>query len=256
MQNTTFFLTKNREDVCNMIKHKDEISLHEIIRTIIPKLWIILLISCIVMGLTFGYTKYIKKDTYTASFDIYIYKGDTSGGSPSLNDIQTAADMLETYEYILKTNKFLDGAIMQLPERYSSTLTADYVRKMISISAVGNTGALRISLTSTDPDFVLDLAKNFAPVIPNQVLHSIPNALKVSISEDPQHGPLAPNSKNVVRNSAVAFICTAVIMIALVWIIERFDTTIRDKKKIEDNIDIPILGAIPRHEVASFQGKE
>lgn len=231
-----------------MKTRNEEISFKEIANVILPKLWLIVLISLIVTALTFVYCNYLKKDTYTSSFDIYIYKGD-SNTSPSVSDIQTAADMLETYEYILTTNNFLEAILLQLPKEYSSVLTADTIRAMMSISAVGNSGALRISLTSYDADFVAGLCKNFAPAIPNQIIDSIPNALKVSITEGPTRTPLAPNSKHVLRNSLIAFAVSAVLLMGAVWVFDAFDTIIRDKKKLEENFDIPVLGVIPRQEV-------
>lgn len=235
-----------------MKKHDEGVSFKEIANTILPKLWLILLVAVIAAAGTFVYCKYVKEDTYTSSFDIYIYKGD-SNTSPSVSDIQTAENMIETYEYILKTSKFLQAVIFEMPAEYTG-ITPEALRAIMNISPVGNTGAIRISLTSTDAEFVLGFTKSFAPLIPSQIKKTIPNALKVEISEyPPQLGPIAPNSKNPVRNAIVAFVAAAVVVITAIWIHAAFDTVIRDKKKIEDNFDIPVLGVIPRQEVGKTE---
>ena len=48
---------------------------------------------------------------------------------------------------------------------------------------------------------------------------------------------------------AVGFIITA----AVVWAQTFFDVVIRSTQKIEDNLDIPVLGVIPRHEISSAE---
>jgi capsular polysaccharide biosynthesis protein len=235
-----------------MKRREDEISIKDFLNVILPKLWLILLVSVLVTLAVFVYSGFVKKDTYTSSFDIYIYKGDNNS-APNLSDIQTAEDMLETYEYILKTNDFLEAIILQLPDEYKNTLTPNAIRSMMSIGSVGNSGVLRISMTSSDGDFIADFCQNFAPIIPTQIVASIPNALKVSITESPSGAPISPNSRNTVRNSLIAFFVSMVLMSVAVFTVNLLDTTIYDKKKIEDNFDIPVLGSIPRHHVSSVK---
>ncbi len=229
-----------------MINHDKEISLKDIAKVILPKLWLVLLVAVLVAALTFIYCEFIKKDTYSSSFDLYIYKGDSS--SPTASDIQTAEDMLETYEYILKTDNFLEAIILKLPEEYSSVLTPEIIRSMMRISSVGNSGVLRITFTSTDPAYVADVCKNITPIIPNQIIDSLPNPLMVAITDGPTKSPIAPNPKHALRNSLILFIISAFIVMICVWLDDMLDTTIRDKKKIEENFDIPVLGAIPRQD--------
>ena len=64
-----------------------------------------------------------------------------------------------------------------------------------------------------------------------------------------------PNSKNTVRNSLIAFAIGFILAAAAVWVYSMFDVVIRDVAKIEENIDIPILGVIPRHEIGAEEGK-
>ena len=37
----------------------------------------------------------------------------------------------------------------------------------------------------------------------------------------------------------------------VIFVLNQFDVVIHNKKKIEDNFDIPVLGVIPRQNVAS-----
>jgi capsular polysaccharide biosynthesis protein len=99
-----------------------------------------------------------------------------------------------------------------------------------------------------------ELARAFSSEAPTSIPKLLPNALTISITEDPLQSPLSPNSRNSVKNSFWTFFITATILIAIILIANQFDTIIHDKKKIEDNLDIPIIGLIPRQSVSSKIG--
>ena len=43
--------------------------------------------------------------------------------------------------------------------------------------------------------------------------------------------------------------------VVCIWIYSFFDVVIRDKKKLIDNVDVPILGVIPRHDLPATSAK-
>ena len=47
------------------------------------------------------------------------------------------------------------------------------------------------------------------------------------------------------RNAVVGGVAGLVFALLGIWLFSVLDTTIRDKKKIEDNFDIPVIGVIP-----------
>ena len=230
-----------------MKNQNEEISFKEIAAVFIPKIWLILLVGILCAALVFVYLSYVKVDTYTSSFDIYVYKYDSSA---TTGDIQAAEDMLETYEYFLNTDTFLDLVILNLPDEYSSTIKTTNIKSMMSVSPVGTSGALRVGLTSSTRDLVYAIAGVFVDIAPNSIVQYIPNALMVSVTEIPKL-PEQPNSKNIARNSVIAFLASAAFSMLCIWMINLFDTIIHDKKKIENNFDIPVLGIIPKQDISS-----
>ena len=228
-----------------MKKQNSEISFKDIAGILLPKLWLILIVSIVCAGAVFCYSRFFKDDTYTSSFEIYIYN-DTNTGT-TVGDQQVAEGMLETYEYFIKTDTFLNAVIIANP--YSEGLTPKALKSMLSISSIGSSGALRISITADDPTFAFNLAKKFVDTVPTIIVQYIPNALTVSVTEFPKE-PTAPNSKNEVKNALISFVAAAIVTVLVILVQNSFDAIIHDKKKIEENFSIPVLGAIPKHDVS------
>ena len=228
-----------------MKKQNSEISLKDICGILLPKLWIILLVAIVCAGAVFCYSNFFKEDTYTSSFDIYIYNDNSN--STTVGDIQVAEDMLERYEYFIKTDTFLNAVIVADP--YSQGLTTEALKNMINISAIGSSGALRISITASDPAYAFSLARKVVETAPETIVKYIPNALKVSVTEVPK-APTAPNSKNAIKNALISFAAAVILTMLIVLVQNSFDAIIHDKKKIEESFSIPVLGVIPKHDVS------
>ena len=113
-----------------------------------------------------------------------------------------------------------------------------------------NNGFLKVSVTTDNPALSFDIAKAIEQEFPAVMLDKIKDALSFLTFESPQL-PKSANQKPIIRNAVLAFVAGAAITVAVIWIATVFDVCIHDKKKIEDNFDVPILGVIPRHDIAS-----
>ena len=63
-------------------------------------------------------------------------------------------------------------------------------------------------------------------------------------------------SKNIFTNALIGVLIGAVVSMLGIFVYSIFDVVIRDKKKLEDNFDFPVLGVIPRYDVPVEQDKE
>ena len=57
------------------------------------------------------------------------------------------------------------------------------------------------------------------------------------------------NDKNLARNTVIGFLVGVVISMVAIYLYSILDVVVRDKKRLEDNLDVPVLGVIPRIEV-------
>lgn len=228
-----------------------EITLKDLVNIFIPKLWIIAVVAVVFAMLLGGFSMFIKKDTYTSSSTLYVYRSDQSA---TTGDITAAHEMLEIYEIVLKSDDVLGMVIAKLPAEYSNmNLSVTYLRKIISFTNKVN-GTFTISFTTDNQALSFALTQSMESIAPSVILTRIPNALNIHIIQSAKL-PVA-NSKHTVRNALIGFLGGAVAAAVVVWLVSVLDVAIRDKKKIEDNFDFPVLGVIPNQHIDLKQREE
>lgn len=224
-----------------MKKKNEELTFKDIMSVFAPKAWLILIVA-ILFGAVMGvYSFFFKKDTYTATSIMLAQKNSESINS---TDMIVAENMVEIYSIVLKSEAVLNDVIANLPVEYAEyNVTADYLRSVMSISGQGN-GIFKISVTTDSPQLSFALAEGIENMAPAAIKTNVQSALSITMIDSPKV-PAAPNSKHTVRNALVAALAGAFISAVVIWIVNAFDVVIRDKKKLEDNFDIPVLGVIP-----------
>ncbi len=224
-----------------MKRKNEELTFKDIISVFVPKLWFILIVAILFGAIMGVYSFALKKDTYTASSTMFVYKDSQSITS---TDMVVAENMVKVYSIVLTSDDVLNDVIASLPAEYSKyNVTASFLRSVMSISEQGN-GVFKISITTDNPQLSFALAEGIENMAPAAIKTNVQSVLSITIFESPKL-PTAPNSKHGIRNVAIAFLSGALFAAIVVWIINVFDVVIRDKKKIEDSFDIPILGVIP-----------
>ncbi len=234
-----------------MIKKNKETTFKDIIEIFLPKLWLMLLVAVVLAAAVSVYSIVIEDKTYTSSSVVYVYNEKNNSTTTSTGDLQAAEQMVGVYNIAIKSEKFLKLVIAD-GELSKYQLSPARIKNMITISQVDETAVFRISVTSTDPTLAYDVAKAVTAGIEKHIQGEsglVKNALLSSVLEDPSK-PVTHNSKGTVTEAIIAFVAGFVIVAAIVWAYAFFDVIIRSTKKIEDNLDIPILGVIPRHEVS------
>jgi capsular polysaccharide biosynthesis protein len=226
-----------------MKRKNEEVTFKDIFDVFKPKVWIIALVAVVCSAVLGIYSAVMKADTYTSSTEMLV-----------TNDTQTATNLIlaETiiplYAELLSSDTILNAVIAELPPEYASyNVSASFLRRALSFSSKGN-GILNISVTTRNKDLSFQLAEAFQNVAYREILKILPGALLLTEVAPPKI-PSMPNSKNEVRNALIGFVGGAVVAAVAIWVIHAFDPIIRNKKKIEDYFDIPVLGVIPKQNV-------
>ena len=254
-----------------MKKKNDEFSFKDLLSIFIPKIWLIALVALIFGGALGIYSAFIKQDTYTSTAMIMVTKN--TGGSLTTSDRYLAADMVEPYEIVIKSDTFLSDviyymekgaleiaeaagdaegmAIAQMLSKYASDyeLTPSKIAPMITIKKLGDTEIFDLNVTSSNPGLshAVAVALNAKITADKGGLSEMLtyNDVSTSTIDEPVYNEVA-NSKNVVRNTLIGLVGGALLTMIALYIVSMFDIIVRDRKKLDDNFDIPVLGVIPR----------
>ncbi len=233
-----------------MKKNNEEITFKDILSIFIPKLWLILIIA-VVCGAVLGVYADGKDDTYTATSTIDVRKN-----SDTINnaDFELANTVIMKIREMVYSDDFLIEVIANIYGRDDYPgLTPGYIRSVFSYAPIDN-GMFRISVKTTNAELSQRIAQSFETLLEIEFLSYSNNAL-IAIPFDSAKIPTSPDDKGVLKNAVIGFVGGGVVATVAVWMLYILDTTVRSKKKLEDNFAYPILGYIPR-EKKEKAGKE
>ena len=229
-----------------MNKKSEGFSIGDLVDIFLPKLWFIVIVA-MVFGFAMGaYSLFVKEKTYTSevTFDIPI-----GYVNVNLSELEYSQKLVDKYKEQIKIKTFVRGVYDKVlaDERYQNecedVLTVGLISNSVSFHQRGETTLFTIKVTTNDSKLSYIIAEQ------------LQNALTETRDEDelevvsyPEQ-PTAPNSKNTVRNTLLGVIVGAVIAMAVVFIANVLDVTVRNRKKLEDTFDYPVLGVIPRYDV-------
>ncbi len=235
-----------------MRKNSEEITLKDLLGLFIPKVWIILLVATILGGIFASYSQFLTKDKYTSSMTLYAF---TDNGN-SVNDYAVAQSMIKTYYQVFISDNFVTEIQKYIGWDTASGvgLSSDKIKKSIAVNMVDQSQVFMVNVTCDNADDAYKIASAIYYLAGEANLLStyIPNSILVSKIEDPKL-PKEPNSKNVVTNAILGFAAGAAITAVIIWLVAMFDVTVHDRKKLEDNFNLPVLGVIPHYDVSAHQ---
>ena len=212
-----------------MSRKNKETTIKDLIEIFLPKLWIILLVGVLLAGLMSVYSVFFKKDTYTASAEIYVYRKGSSTPT-STSDIAAAEEMVNIYARAIGGDKFMDQVRVKLFEKNNKyEYTTSQLKRMISLTKVEDAPNFIIRVTTGSPELSADLAYVIVDEgIAGGVLEGIiENNLASSVFEDPKDAKsIKANSKNTLRNAVIAFFAGLILAAVCVWIFASSTTAI------------------------------
>lgn len=234
-----------------MSKKNKEMTVKDLLEMFLPKLWIIILVAAI-FGAAMGlYSMFMKEDKYSSSADVYVFK---ENSDPTASDIATAGDMVGIYAKVIKGDVFF-SYIKPKMENLGYNITYEQFKNYVSISQNDESPTFTLKVTTNNAECSFELAKCVTDGIEEFIAGNIlKNSIQSSVYNTAKKAE-APNSKNTVRNSIIAFVVGVILSAAVVWIYSANDNIIRNAKRIEDTLGIPVLGVIPRHDINLTDGE-
>ena len=219
------------------------IDLLHIFKSLVNKLWVIILVSVLSGVIGFVTSAFLIAPKYSASIMLYVNNSSVSLGNASFSisssEITAAQDLVKTYIVILDNRTTLEKVIDETKVSY------DYkeLSKMIEASAVNETEILCVKVTSENPYEAAKIANCIAVVLPNRISEIIEGAsMEVVDSAVVSNQKVSPSITNYTTIAMVLGIIAATLIIALFAIM---DDTIHDEEYILNNYNYPILAKVP-----------
>ncbi len=226
---------------------KKELTIKDLAELLLPKLWIVVIVSVLCSAFAFIYSKLFKDDTYTS----YVTFSVVTDNITTSDNVDVAKEMVQVYKVMIESEKFLNEVISELNENNADSfkdLTPSQLRSMMSVTQINETFMFTIYITSSNKEDTAKICEQFYNITPGKIRDEF-SVKAPAIKIVDQKDATAPNNKHEVRNTIIVFLASAILSVLAIWIFSFFDVVIHDKKKLIDNLDVPILGTIPRHEL-------
>ena len=227
-----------------MKKRNEEVTFGDILGIFIPKVWIIAIVSVLFAVIMGAHTSLTVKDTYTTQTVFRVRS--TSNASLSEQTFIGVDIELKNFEYKLRANDFFIQVVADLNEHHPdeySWISSAYISSVVRYTLLGD-GMLLISVTTQDPILSYSISQSLLSVIPRGLIEDNQGKFEITISIPPDENP-GVNAKPITKKAVIGFAIGGVLSAAGVWVCSALDVVVRNKKKIEDYFDIPVIAVIP-----------
>ncbi|MBR5241720.1 MAG: hypothetical protein IKV20_01155 [Clostridia bacterium] len=229
-----------------------EFTLRDLLDIIVPKLWLVCIVAILFGAVSYFYNTFYVSDSYSSSLQFYLYTTEDENEQIS-SDSQTITIVCSK---AYKSDVFINNLKENLAKEYPAyaNVSASALKSMITISLDSKVSVFDVVVTSGDPvlshavaQCILDLSYSADPTVKPLIMALVPHTAHLLLYKAPAQAT-APNSRNIMRNVALAAIVGAFITVCAVIGISLLDVIVRDKKKLENSLTVPVLGVIPKYE--------
>ena len=225
---------------------QNSIDLIKLLKYYLKSWWLILLCAAIGFGYMYWSTSRNQVDTYTASGTMYVYNGNpnlVNYGYTSTSDLNSAVKLLDTYMVVVKSNKVLDVVAERLSKDYPG-ITPSYIGATLSMASVSDTGVVRVSCRTNEPQKSADICNAVLDVAPSEIIRVV-SAGSIEII-DYATAPTSPNRYSYRTKYLTGALAGAVAACGILLILFLLDSKVRDTKELKEKYTLPVLSSLRR----------
>lgn len=201
-----------------------------------------LIVALVIVGAMLMFLKvhFFTEDTYTASGTLYVSSQSTLSTTQDITQstITSARTLSETYIEMLKTRSFLTDVSVQSGSNY----TWSQIKSMMTVDSVNETELLSVSVTAANADDAYRIAKSVLDLAPKK-MESVFNGGRVSIVDDVIR-PVGANANGMLKQVVMGGLIGGVLALAIIFLIDFFDTRVRKAEDVAKRYNLSILGEI------------
>ena len=220
---------------------EEEISLLEIGQILIKRWKLLFFLPLLAAAIAFAASAYLITPQYVSTSTLIVmpFTETVEGSGVIRHDVASTRQVVQSCkELTLRTNS-LQEIIGELRLPYS----AGELRDQINID-VGD--VISVSATDSDPD----RAQLIANTVTAKLMSYITDTARLENVQllNPAQRPGTPDSPRVMLNMAVAYVLGMMISVALAFLLEHLDNTVKTADDVQKYLGVPVLGVIPEFE--------
>ena len=219
----------------------EELNLKDLLNYYLKKIPIIVAITLLFLILGYVYIEKIQTPMYHGTTTIILVEKQDEEVSSDVtsNELLMNEKLVATYSQIVKSRRVLDQVIDELNLKD----TVNELAERIEVTSVSETSIIKITVSDRSNKRAVRIVNEIADVFKNEVteIYNLENVSVVdeAIVED------SPYNVNVIKQMLIFALVGIVLSCGIIFVMFYFDNTIKDKKEIEDKLNLAVLGEIP-----------
>ncbi|MBQ7822471.1 MAG: hypothetical protein IJ391_09360 [Clostridia bacterium] len=228
-----------------------ELSIVDILRTLIKRWWIIAISTVLCAVVLFLYSVFAVTPLYGLQIQFYVApEFGNAQATTAVTAYQTytyAKEAILTYMTLLENDEFFDLLEENIEGKCRVNYTSSGLDSMISYKAVEDTDLFNATIVSAYPGDAYTVATVLAELAPDRI-HEIKGFDALKVTDKPKFERVARVNNNVSRNTFIGAIVGALFSTLTIIVLKMFDVRIGDESDLMKVYDAPILGVIPNFE--------
>ena len=220
---------------------EEEISLVEIGQVLVKRWKLLFFLPLLALAIAYAVSSYIITPQYVSSSTLIVmpFTETLEGGAVIRHDIESTRQVVQSCKELTLSIDSMQRMIGDLNLPY----TANELRSLVTIT-VGDVTS--ISVADPNPVRAYDINNQVTQVF----MEFITGAARLDNVQllNPAQVPLKPTSPRVGLNMAIAFVLGLMVAVALAFLFEHLDNTIKTAEDVQKYLGLPVLGVIPEFE--------
>ena len=211
----------------------------ELLQALKEKVALILVMTIICAGLSWGVSSFILPKKYEASVNMIVNTRTEIVGVVTSDSISSAQDLVDTYAIIIKSNKVLNQVIDTL----GLSMSYEELSEQIRVDPIRNTQVMKIAAQCPDAAQAALIVQTISEIAPSIVADAVEAGSCKVVSD--VYTSAKPVTPDVPRNTMIVAALGFLAVCSLVILRELFNDYIVDEADMEKRLGLTAIGVIP-----------
>ncbi len=230
---------------------EETISLQELIGVLKKHIGLIIVSMFLGLGVAGILTYFVITPKYSSQAQLIVRLPQNE--TTNVNDINGNLQMINTYKDLIKSDTVMTEVQQRMKTEQDNDLSVEALKASVSVNQSQNSQMFSIVSKVTDPLVAQNIANQTALVFQEQAKDML-NVDKITIisAATANMNQVSPNDK---INLLIGLAVGVMFGIALAFILELFDKTIKDDRFVEEDLGFTILGVVPNMTAKELNAK-
>jgi capsular polysaccharide biosynthesis protein len=226
-------------------------SLKDITRAVLKRLWVVLLVTFILVGVAVGVSLW-QKPTYEATAQLLVGQKQDKQEINLAGSVEGLQQLTLTMIHAIDTRPVAEEAIRRL----GLQMTPDELLANLTIEQVESTTFIQLTYKGADPQEAKQIANTMGEVSSERIAKTsaAANNITATVYEE-AITPDTPVAPDPLRNAILAAGLGLMLGVGLALLLEHLDDSWRSPEELEQVLGVSTFATIPEFRLAKTKGK-